>query len=99
MQLNTFPTKVFINIITSGENNAELGPGIATNYWFGFLKILLQSSEDNHIRTKIENYCSKNSYTNYETYGKIILFLQNDCNFSHDSKKMEVSYSVGYCSK
>lgn len=71
------------------ENNAELGPGIATNYWFGFLKILLQSSEDNHIRTKIENYCYKNTYTNHETYGKIILFLQNDCNFSHDSKKME----------
>ena len=74
----------------SGESNAELGPGIATNYWFGFLKILLQSSEDNHIRTKIENYCFRNSYTNYESYGKIILFLQHDCNFNHDSKKMEV---------
>jgi len=71
------------------ESNAELGPGIATNYWFGFLKILLHSSEDNHIRTKIENYCFKNSYTNYESYGKIILFLQHDCNFNHDSNKME----------
>lgn len=92
-------TITMLNIlIYSGENNAELGPGIATNYWFGFLKILLQSSEDNHIRTKIENYCSKNTYTNHETYGKIILFLQNDCNFSHDSKKMEVRF-VWYWSK
>ena len=75
-----------------GESNAELGPGIATNYWFGFLKVLLQSSDENHIKTKIENYCNKNAYINHECYGKVILFLQNDCNFSHDSERMEVRH-------
>ena len=76
-----------------GESNAELGPGIATNYWFGFLKVLLQSSDENHIKTKIENYCNKNAYTNHKCYGKVILFLQNDCKFNHDSERME----VGHC--
>lgn len=73
------------------ENNAELGPGIATNYWFGFLKVLLQSSDDNdnHIKTKIENYCDEIAYTTHECYGKVILFLQNDCNFNYDSERME----------
>jgi len=28
------------------DNNAELGPGLATNYWFGFLRVLVQSEDD-----------------------------------------------------
>ena len=86
LRVSRIPDSVFF----LGESRAELGPGLATNYWFGFLKILLQSSDENHIRSKIDKYCSSCYPTNYEVYGKIILFLQHDCNFNHNTKRMEV---------
>ena len=93
---NPKASNIQVEFMILGENNAELGPGIATNYWFGFLKVLLQSSDDNdnHIKTKIENYCDEITYTNHECYGKVILFLQNDCNFNYDSGRMEVGHCI-----
>ena len=95
MCIESLGDKYVAQFIFSGECNAEVGPGIATNYWFGFLRILLMSSDDetdstDHIRAKIRDYCLRKNLTNQEIYGKIILFLQRDCNFNHDSCDMEV---------
>jgi len=71
------------------ESNAELGPGLAANYWFSFLKPVLRAD----IRAKMEEYLRSiqndrmedeghlrpHVGANYRKFPKLILPLPDDC--------------------
>jgi len=61
------------------ESNAELGPGLAANYWFSFLKPALKAD----IRTKMEENLrsmrNEGLGANYRNFSKLILPLPDDC--------------------
>lgn len=64
------------------ESNAELGPGLAANYWFSFLKPALKAD----IRTKMEENLrsmrKEGVGANYRNFPKLILPLPDDCNLN-----------------
>jgi len=85
------------------ESNAELGPGLAANYWFSFLKPALMAD----IRQKMEEYLTsvKNKImvdcdgtrtrtpgvgSHYRNLSKLIVLLPDDCHLKiRDEKKLE----------
>jgi len=77
------------------DSNAELGPGLATNYWFGFLRVLVQSEDDQSddansgvgLRQKLRDYCFTRMADagDHECFDKIILLLPNTCDFQPEN--------------
>ena len=78
------------NDCCSGERNADLGPGLATNYWFGFLQTVLMSEEEGEgLETKLRGYMDQHFYSDqHHCHDTIILLLPSNCNF--DSNSLEV---------
>ena len=72
-----------------------MGPGLATNYWFGFLRVLVQSEDDQSddansgvgLRQKLRDYCFNRMADggDHECFDKIILLLPNTCDFQPEN--------------
>ena len=82
----------------SGENHAELGPGLAANYYHGFLQVLLhcelgdESQADyeytNTIEAKISQFCQKWHFEG-AWHDKILIILTKNCKFYEDQALLE----------
>ena len=68
--------------------SADLGPGLAINYWYGFLETVLKDNEDeDDIQTKLrrefEGCPDRNLHIFYD---KIILLLPSTCEYQPDNE-------------
>ena len=74
------------------ERHAELGPGLAASYWFGFLQILLRSEDVRENRqtidVKMREFCQSENLTGTH-HDKIFLFISENCNFYDDQETFE----------
>jgi hypothetical protein len=68
------------------ESNAELGPGLAANYWFSFLKPALKADirgkMEENLRPILNNEMEDEGPqigANYRNFAKLILPLPDDC--------------------
>ena len=68
---------------------------MATNYWFGFLRVLVQSEDDQSddansgvgLRQKLREYVTNRMGVggDHEYFDKIILLLPNSCEFQPET--------------
>ena len=81
----------FQMIFFSEERSAELGPGLATNYWFGFLQTVLLSDDVSdgdglNIREKLVEYHDQHHYPDQHLCSdKIVILIQTNCDFHPDT--------------
>jgi len=78
-----------------GMISADLGPGLAINYWYGFLETVLKDNEDeDDIQTKLrrefEGCPDRNLHIFYD---KIILLLPSTCEYQPDNEVDQVHRS------
>ena len=76
-----------------GENHAELGPGLAANYYNGFLQVLLHSElgdyeYTNTIQAKMAEFCQKVQFEG-AWYDKILIILPKNCKFYDNQTMLE----------
>merc|ERR1712106_762402 len=93
------------------ERNAELGPGLAANYWFSFLKPALKAD----IRTKMdENLLSLRSLNNemetdgewkpqiganYRNFSKLMIPLPDDCHLKIRDERILKEENIFKCTE
>merc|ERR1711892_291459 len=93
------------------ESNAELGPGLAANYWFSFLKPALRAD----IQTKMEeNLSSLRSLTdemetdgewkpqigaNYRNFNKLMIPLPDDCHLKIRDERILKEENIFKCTE
>ena len=78
-----------------GDNRGELGPGLATNYWYGLLQTLML--EDDDIDSLLTDYLRHHKLDaagdNHMCYDKLILLIPDNCHFNSD-KLQQVLHEV-----
>jgi len=82
------------------ESNAELGPGLAANYWFSFLKPVLtgdirQKMEDNLQAVREEQTVGPN----YRSFSKLILLLPDDCHLQIKDERILETENIFKCTE
>jgi len=84
------------------ERSAELGPGLATNYWFGFLQTVLLSDDVSdgdglNIREKLVEYHDQHHYPDQHLCSdKIVILIQTNCDFHPDTLQAENVYKTDH---
>jgi len=77
------------------ESNAELGHGLAANYWFSFLIIAVKSD----IKQKMEEHQISVQRQNYRSFKKLIIFLPDDCHLQIGDEEQLKSENIWRCTE
>jgi len=69
------------------DMNAELGPGLAANYWFSFLEPVMTLNIKHKIEKLLESLGLEDSW-NYEVFPKLLNLLPDDCDLDLRNEEM-----------
>lgn len=93
------------------ESNAELGPGLAANYWFSFLKPALKADirmklEENlrpvldlKVEMEADGSWKPQVGANYRNFNKLIIPLPDDCHLKIRDERILKSENIFKCTE
>lgn len=93
------------------ESNAELGPGLAANYWFSFLKPALKADISMKMEENLRSVLSlkvemdsSGSWkppvgANYRNFNKLIILLPDDCHLKIRDERILKSENIFKCTE